>query len=96
MNTVHPPPAPDTRLHDTSGVAAPLAAGDQPLMCPSCHTVLATSTDVAYQSGSNWQCQRCGEHWTASRLATVAEYQAWDRRRSDTDAAAPSKAPAVG
>ena len=64
-------------MNDAPTVPSP----DQALSCPSCHSVLAHSTGDAHVAGSDWKCNRCGEHWTASRLATVAEYEAWDRER---------------
>jgi predicted Zn finger-like uncharacterized protein len=62
----------------------PAVAPAPPVACPSCHTARKTSDEVAAAGGS-WRCERCGEQWSASRLATVAEYEAWAR---DRDAAA--------
>ena len=52
-----------------------------PALCPSCHTARVLATDEVTAIGGHWRCERCGEQWTASRLATVAEYEAWDRER---------------
>jgi hypothetical protein len=60
--------------------AVPLSPSVAPAACPSCHTARLLATDEV-AAASDWRCQRCGERWTASRLATVAEYEAWDRRR---------------
>ena len=27
--------------------------------------------------GEGWRCGRCGQHWDAARLRTVAAYQRW-------------------
>jgi transposase-like protein len=50
-----------------------------PLSCPSCHTARAGVAGDTWDSQGLWRCQRCGEKWTRSRLATVAEYEAWER-----------------
>ena len=44
--------------------------------CPLCHTS-ATLTQSALEAGGDWRCVRCGQHWDARRLATVAAYTAW-------------------
>jgi len=44
--------------------------------CPLCHTS-ATLTQSALEAGGDWRCVRCGQHWDARRLATVAAYAAW-------------------
>ena len=49
-------------------VRRPLAGAS----CPLCHTA-ASSASAAFA----WQCRTCGQHWTASRLQTVAAYDAW-------------------
>ena len=50
--------------------------------CPMCHTS-ATLSQSALEAGGDWRCVRCGQHWDAARLATVAAYAAWivDRDR---------------
>jgi predicted Zn finger-like uncharacterized protein len=53
-----------------------------PVTCPSCHTARVLATDEIPDASAHWRCPRCGEHWTASRLATVSDYEAWDRERS--------------
>ena len=57
--------------------------------CPMCHTS-ATLSLSALEAGGDWRCVRCGQHWDARRLATVAAYAAWtvdhdrvDRRVTD-------------
>lgn len=50
-------------------------------VCPMCHTS-ATVTQTAIEAGGDWRCVRCGQHWDARRLATVAAYAEWaDRDR---------------
>lgn len=50
-------------------------------VCPMCHTS-ATVTQSAIEAGGDWRCVRCGQHWDARRLATVAAYAEWaDRDR---------------
>ncbi len=44
--------------------------------CPMCHTS-ATLFLSALVAGGDWRCVRCGQHWDATRLATVAAYAAW-------------------
>jgi hypothetical protein len=48
--------------------------------CPLCHTS-ATLTQSAFEVGGDWRCVRCGQHWDAKRLATVAAYAAWTAGR---------------
>jgi hypothetical protein len=52
--------------------------------CPMCHTS-ATLSLSALEAGGDWRCVRCGQHWDARRLATVAAYAAWtvDHDRAD-------------
>ena len=45
--------------------------------CPSCRTTDATMTNDAGEKGADWRCRRCGQTWSATRLATVAAYAAW-------------------
>ena len=47
-------------------------------VCPMCHTS-ATVTQTAIEAGGDWRCVRCGQHWDARRLATVAAYAEWAR-----------------
>ena len=49
--------------------------------CPSCHTADATMTNDAVGKGADWRCTRCGQLWTASRLATAAAYAVWVSER---------------
>jgi hypothetical protein len=44
--------------------------------CPMCHTPTSV-TQYAIEAGGDWRCVRCGQHWDAARLATVAAYTAW-------------------
>jgi tRNA(Ile2) C34 agmatinyltransferase TiaS len=44
--------------------------------CPSCRASDANMTYDALGKGSDWQCARCGQKWSATRLATVAAYAA--------------------
>ena len=41
-----------------------------------CHTPTVV-TQNAIEAGGDWRCVRCGQHWDAARLATVAAYAAW-------------------
>ena len=50
--------------------------------CPLCHTADVTLTDDALRAGGDWECARCGQRWTAMRLATAAAYAAWDTRNN--------------
>jgi transposase-like protein len=42
--------------------------------CPLCHTVDTTITNAALAAGGTWRCTRCGQMWSADRLATAAAY----------------------
>jgi predicted Zn finger-like uncharacterized protein len=48
-------------------------------VCPMCHTS-ASVTQAAVDAGGDWRCVRCGQHWDARRLATVAAYAEWAHR----------------
>jgi predicted Zn finger-like uncharacterized protein len=66
------------------GLAPAVLRDDEPdiarhAVCPMCHTS-ATVTQSAIEAGGDWRCVRCGQHWDARRLATVAAYAEWDRR----------------
>ena len=50
--------------------------------CPSCRTTDATMTNDTDGKGADWRCARCGETWSAGRLATVAAYAAWVSRQT--------------
>jgi hypothetical protein len=58
-------------------VNAPRGAesGPSPL-CPLCHTLDHTITGDALAAGAEWTCIRCGQTWSAGRLATAAAYDA--------------------
>jgi hypothetical protein len=60
----------------------------QSAVCPMCHTS-AKATEAAIEAGGDWRCIRCGQHWDAARLATVAAYIDWshDREREVTRSA---------
>lgn len=51
--------------------------------CPLCHTDHPYGTD-AIPGSSGWRCTRCGQQWSARRLATVAAYNEWARDLDDT------------
>ena len=55
-----------------------------PATCPMCHTRVCL-TESALEAGGAWRCVRCGQHWDAARLTTVAAYAAWvvERDRAD-------------
>ena len=46
--------------------------------CPLCHTVDRTITSDALRAGAEWACTRCGQTWTAARLATAAAYAQYE------------------
>ena len=77
---------PMTSTFSRTHATAVLLDEDQPLFqsatCPMCHTSAALSQS-ALEAGGDWRCVRCGQHWDARRLATVAAYAAWivDRDR---------------
>jgi predicted Zn finger-like uncharacterized protein len=56
----------------------------RPATCPMCHTRVSL-TQSALEAGAAWRCVRCGQHWDAARLTTVAAYAAWvvERDRAD-------------
>ena len=61
----------------TMTALAVAAAEDWALaICPSCHTADARLTNDAVRKGADWHCARCGQRWSALRLATVAAYAA--------------------
>lgn len=45
-----------------------------PPTCPLCHTLDRTVTSDTLRDGAAWSCTRCGQKWTAARLATAAAY----------------------
>ena len=45
--------------------------------CLSCHTSDDAMTTSAVEAGADWRCARCGQAWSALRLATAASYAAW-------------------
>lgn len=45
--------------------------------CPLCRTTNTSLSWHALSAGGAWRCVRCGQHWDATRLAAVAEYEAW-------------------
>jgi hypothetical protein len=51
--------------------------------CLLCHTPTSL-TQNAIDTGSDWQCVRCGQRWDATRLAAVAAYGVWvdERKRA--------------
>jgi len=51
--------------------------------CPSCRATDATMTYDALGKGTDWKCARCGQKWSATRLATVAAYAAWVSGQTD-------------
>jgi len=59
-------------MPDSRSEAPPVLAS--PAVCPLCHTVEPTLTDDSLRAGAEWTCTRCGQMWSALRLATVASY----------------------
>lgn len=45
--------------------------------CPLCRTTATRANDA----GADWLCARCGQRWTATRLASVTAYAAWVAER---------------
>lgn len=58
---------------EASGSVMTAIPADGPTTCPMCHTVAAI-TDQALAAGAGWRCARCGQRWSADRLAAVAAY----------------------
>jgi hypothetical protein len=52
-------------------------------ICLSCHTADATMTNDAVSRGGYWKCARCGQTWSAVRLATAAAYERWAVARAN-------------
>lgn len=46
--------------------------------CPLCHTVDQTITPDALRGGAEWTCTRCGQAWSAARLARAAAYTQYE------------------
>ena len=65
------------RIPIRGGDAAVEEAAAMSAACPSCHTTDAMMTAGALAAGAGWRCGRCGQQWTASRIATVAAYAVW-------------------
>jgi transposase-like protein len=49
-------------------------APDPSPTCPLCHMTDETVTTASLLSGAFWSCTRCGQNWSATRLATAADY----------------------
>lgn len=45
-------------------------------VCPMCHASTAMPQNEI-ETGGDWRCVRCGQHWDPARLAAVAAYAAW-------------------
>jgi hypothetical protein len=43
-------------------------------ICPLCHTLDRAVSAESLQAGAFWRCARCGQMWSAARLATSAAY----------------------
>jgi transcription elongation factor Elf1 len=67
-----------TALLDVDPVVSPFAT------CPLCHTTSQSMTTDALAAGADWQCVRCGQRWSAGRLATVAAYAKWVLEREES------------
>jgi hypothetical protein len=57
--------------------------------CPLCRAIDATMTYDALGKDADWQCARCGQKWSATRLATVTAYAAWVAQRTTWHRASP-------
>jgi hypothetical protein len=53
--------------------------------CPMCHTPTSLAQNDI-DAGGGWRCVRCGQRWSATRLATVAAYAASQVERATIDA----------
>lgn len=42
--------------------------------CPLCHTLESSIAPDAARIDTDWTCARCGQAWSAGRLAAVAAY----------------------
>jgi ribosomal protein L37AE/L43A len=42
--------------------------------CPLCHTLDNTITPDGMRIDTGWTCTRCGQAWSAGRLAAVSAY----------------------
>jgi transposase-like protein len=49
--------------------------------CPLCHTLDHTVTADSLRAGAEWACTRCGQTWSAARLATAAAYEQYQSPR---------------
>jgi hypothetical protein len=50
--------------------------------CPLCRTTDTTMTNDTIGEGADWICARCGQRWSATRVATVLAYAAWVSRQT--------------
>lgn len=46
--------------------------------CPLCHTLDHTVTADSLLAGAVWACTRCGQTWSAARLARAAAYAEYE------------------
>jgi ribosomal protein L37AE/L43A len=63
------PLASRTSMHRASGQPARLR---DKAACALCRTAISGA-----RAQFDWECRRCGQRWTALRLATVASYATW-------------------
>jgi transposase-like protein len=61
----------------------PVTPGQEPISalsptCPLCHTLDHTVTSDSLRGGAEWACTRCGQTWSAARLATAAAYELYE------------------
>ena len=54
--------------------------------CRSCHTPDPQLSEDALAGGHSRQCGRCGQQWTAARLATADAFAAWAQARTEAAA----------
>jgi ribosomal protein L37AE/L43A len=47
-------------------------------ICPLCHTLDHTVTADSLGAGAYWACTRCGQTWSAARLARAAAYAEYE------------------
>jgi transcription elongation factor Elf1 len=69
-------PRSSSRLHTTAALLDVEPDVVRYPTCPMCHAATSLTPD-AIDAGGDWRCGRCGQHWDAVRLATVAAYATW-------------------
>ena len=84
--TLRRPAAVATLVEDEPATAA--------VKCPMCHADAPLQL-AAIEAGGTWHCPRCGQHWDAERLATVAAYAVWASELEHADRRPAASAPST-